>query len=472
MSDSISRQFGRWAAGLTYEDLPPAVVDKVKALLLLHLVAGVFGAVLPRAQEIVELVKAEDSRSDGATILGDGARATRQGATLANTEIMHVSGLYDSFRMITHPGPVLCAVALVNGELGGKSVKEVITALAAGYEFECRLAYDFVPSVAARGFRPAPVFTTMGAAMVAAKLFDLDEDGMVAAIAIAASSTSGLNEGGRSGGGEMAFHEPNSARQGVFAATMANTGHVQGSELVIEGEAGFYNAYAGNSEGKLSYAFTGPRRIDLATITEGLGSRYLLETVMFRMYPTAGYNQPVIDLMAELKQQHDLDADDIEEVVVSMNLIETLYPSPEFPRNPDPQDARVGWGTQYFAAHAAVNGGYPVVGGATFGPTGDDLENDERVLDFMANRVRLVPVWGQPMFSPAIDVRMKSGMVHSGVYPYERMAFNFDQAVARMQDCVPGLPGGQERLDSLVELMRGAEELDSLDRIFELTMVS
>ena len=63
MSDSISRQFGRWAAGLTYEDLPPAVVDKVKALLLLHLVAGVFGAVLPRAQEIVELVKAEDSRS-------------------------------------------------------------------------------------------------------------------------------------------------------------------------------------------------------------------------------------------------------------------------------------------------------------------------------------------------------------------------------------------------------------------------
>jgi len=34
VADSISRQFARWAAGLRYEDLPPAVVDKVKALAL------------------------------------------------------------------------------------------------------------------------------------------------------------------------------------------------------------------------------------------------------------------------------------------------------------------------------------------------------------------------------------------------------------------------------------------------------
>ena len=40
---SISRQFARWTAGLRYEDLPPAVVDKVKALMLHGLVSAVFG---------------------------------------------------------------------------------------------------------------------------------------------------------------------------------------------------------------------------------------------------------------------------------------------------------------------------------------------------------------------------------------------------------------------------------------------
>lgn len=37
---------------------------------------------------------------------------------------------------------MLIAVGLANAELGGKSGKDLITALAAGYEFECRLAED------------------------------------------------------------------------------------------------------------------------------------------------------------------------------------------------------------------------------------------------------------------------------------------------------------------------------------------
>ena len=50
---------------------------------------------------------------------------------------------------------------------------------------------------------------------------------------------------------------------------------------------------------------------------------------MFRMYPTAGYNQPVIDLIVEMMQEHGLKTADLEMVEVSMNYIENLYPSPE-----------------------------------------------------------------------------------------------------------------------------------------------
>lgn len=457
---TISRRFARWAAGLTYEDLPAEVVEKVKALVLFHLVACRFGAEDAHARELVKLVKAEEARADGATILVDGAKVTRSGAALANCELAHVAGLWDSFRMITHPGPVLIAAGLANAELGGKSGKDLLTALAAGYEFECRLAEDFVPSVSARGFRPAPVFSTMGAAMVAGKLLDLDEDALVTTIAIAASSASGLNEPGRVGGEERVFHEPNAARQGIYAATMASLGHARGSESAIEGDAGFYHAYAGSRGGRLSYVFRGPRQIDLASVTEGLGERYLLLNVMFRIYDTSGYNQPVIELMTELRRDHRLEVADVEEVTIFMNYLETLYPSPEFPRFSDPGVPRVG-SIQYFCAHAAVNGGYPVVGGVTFGPTGDDLSHDRAVIDFMRDKVRLVGVHDQPMFSPSITVRRRDGGTVTANYPYERMAWGFDELLAQLDRCTPGLPGGAAFLASLASLTRRLDDLDS-----------
>jgi 2-methylcitrate dehydratase PrpD len=465
---SISRQFARWAAGLRYEDLSPAVVDKVKALVLHALTSVAFGTRNAHSREVVDLALAEEAKADGATVLGDGRKATRVGAVFANAELMHASLLWDSYRMLTHPGPVLIPAAMVNAELEGRNGREIITALAAGYEFSCRLCDKFIPSTAARGFRPSPIYSTMGAAMVTGKLMGLDENGLVATIALAANFASGLNEGPRSGGNELAIHEPQAARNGVFAGLMARAGHVKGSEHSIEGEAGFYNAFTGSHSGKLTYAFTGPLEFDPAAITAGLGQEYKLLTAMFRMYPCAGYNQAVINLMAELKATHSLDAENIADVAIHMNWLETLYPSPAFPRFEDWQKARIGE-TKYFAAHAAVNGGYPVVGGRTYGPTGDKLEEDQRVLAFMDQHITLVPEKDRPMFSPAIVVTMKDGTRHAGEYPYGRMEWDFNQLVENLQACLPGYPGGKPAFDKLVELSRSLDTLTSAQQIIAAT---
>ncbi|MFN8556351.1 MAG: MmgE/PrpD family protein [Dehalococcoidia bacterium] len=468
MADSISRQFARWTANLRYEDLPPAVVDKVKALLLHALTSAVLGGATANAKDAIALTKAEEGKPDGATILTDGGKATRIGATFADAELMHSSLLFDSYRMLTHPGPVLVPAAMVNAELEGRDGKEVITALAAGYEFLFRLCDDVIPSTAARGFRPSPLYCTMGAALVTGKLMGLDEEGLVATIALAANFASGLNEGPRAGGNETSIHEPQAARNGVFAGVIGRTGHIHGAERSIEGEAGFYNAFTGSHTGKLSYTFTGPLQADLGRVTGDLGVRYNLLTAMFRMYPTAGYNQPVIDLMAEMKRQHNLNPDDIAEVTVAMNWIETLYPSPAFPRFPDWNTPRVG-GTHFFAAHAAVNGGYPVVGARSLGPGGVRPEEDQGVLDFMASKVRLVQETDRPMFSPGITVTMKDGTVHRGEYPYARMEWDLDQLVARLMDCLPGYALGTAGFTALVAAVRGAEDLPSVERLIEVT---
>ena len=471
VSASIGRRFARWAANLLYEDLPPAVVEKVRSLVLQHLVGAVFGAERPRVRELVALVRAEDPMPGGAAILGDdlGPRVTRQGGVLANAEILNAARLNDSFRMITHPGPVLISVGLTNALLEGGTGRDLITALACGYEIECRLADDFVPTVSAHGFRPAPIFSTMGSAVVAAKLFGLDEDGTLAALGVAANAASGLNESRRDavgGGNENSIHQANAARQGLFAAVMARSGRIRGSEKIIEGDAGFYAAYGGSREGRLSYVFSGPTTIDLGDLTAQMGTRYTMLKVMFRIWPVAGFDQPVIELMGDLRQRHDLDPAAIVEVEVEVNHLETLYPSPAFPRIADPATARVG-SVQFFLAHVAVNGGYPVIGGSTYGPTGERLEEDERVLDFMRSKVRLVAAKDRPMFSPRITVRMADGTVHVGELAYERLMWSFPELVTRLQGCVPGLPGGQARLDRLVEVSRGLEELGSVEPLYE-----
>src|SRR5262249_2510185 len=96
---TMSRRFARWAAGLRYEGLPPEVVDKVKALMLHALMSAGLGAAHPNVQETVRFVLAEEGKPDGATILVDGGKASRVGAAYANNEVLHASGLVDSYRM-------------------------------------------------------------------------------------------------------------------------------------------------------------------------------------------------------------------------------------------------------------------------------------------------------------------------------------------------------------------------------------
>lgn len=462
---SISRQFAQWAVSLRYEDLPHEVVSKVKALLLHGLIGGAIGAKSAPARRVVELTLAEEGKPDGASVFHLPHKATRIGATFANSEWIHASYLFDSYRMLTHPGPALIPAALANAELEGANGRELIVALAVGYEFVCRLADDFIPSTAARGFRPSPLYATLGAALVAGKLMHLQEDALVTAIALAANFASGLNEGPRAGGNELLMHEPQAARNGVFAGLMARAGHIRGTEHVLEGPAGFYNAFTGNSTGQLTYSFKGDQHVELASITRGLGQDYKLLTAMYRIYPCPGYNQPVIEAIKELRSQHGFDSQEIDEIQVALNHIETLYPSPEFPRFPDWQRPRAGETTHFFAAHAAVHGGFPIAGSGAKLPFDDDLLHHRQTLALMT-RVKLVPQPLRPMFSPGVSIRMRDGTIHEGSHPYDRMLWNFEQLARRLQDVADSLPGGRTGFVAIVEIARSADELPDMRAVF------
>src|SRR3954447_20669056 len=123
MAASISRQLARFVHELTFDDLPPAVVDKAKALGLHYLAAVLEAYPSHEVQESIRLVKEEETvASGGSSILVDGAKVTKYGAAQVNDEMHH--SIEDTYRMITHPGRSVWpgALAIVEGE--GSSGKD------------------------------------------------------------------------------------------------------------------------------------------------------------------------------------------------------------------------------------------------------------------------------------------------------------------------------------------------------------
>ncbi len=458
----LSRTFARYVASLDYESLPPKVVDKVKALLLHALVMSIVGASTRRGQATVALIKKMEGKLDGMTLLVDGSRVTCAGAAFANSMLIRATGQKDSYRMLVHPGPCVIPAALAMAELCGKSGGEFITALAAGYEVETRIGRDFIPSTQARGFRSTAVYGTLGAAVAAGKVMGLSEDQLVAAIALACTFTGGTSEGHRSGGKEGMFHEPMAARHGIMAALLACE-NVRGSETALEGEAGFYHAFVGNNRGELSYVFTGPKQTSLDAIVADLGSRWELMHVIQKIYPTAGYNCPVIELMAQLRSKYRIAPGDIEEITVDMNWLETLYPSPAFPQS---VRGTPGIGsTHYYVAYTCIHGSYPPLM-PRLDPGEKSSGEDPRVMDLLG-RVQVMGYHDRPPFSPRIIIRMRDGTTYQDEFRGNELEWDLDTEIRQIRKLFDDLPWGREKLEGIVQAIRRLEEARDVESLIQ-----
>ncbi|MBI2848479.1 MAG: MmgE/PrpD family protein [Chloroflexi bacterium] len=473
MSESLSRKLSRFAVNLNYDNIPANVIDKAKACTLHNVSAALLGAVTPRGRSTIDFIKAEETQPGGATILVDGGKVTRSGAAFANSDFMCVTNQCDSYRMLTHPGPNVLPAALATAELNRNSGKEFLTAVVAGYEIHNRIANDFIPSTQARGYRSSAVYGIFGAAVAVGKLLGLNEDEMAGAIALAVSATSGNLEGMRSGSDEWRIHEPLAARNGALSGLLSRLLYKSGSrcaDSALEGDAGFYHTFAGNNKGKLSYVYVGPDQVDLSSIVEKLGERYEMLNVTFKPYPTPGFNNPVIELMSELKKKHAIDADGVDRIIVEVNWLETTYPSPAFPR-PELREPRVGT-IHYVAAYACVEGGYPGYGrwwetglGARK-EAGEPGENP-KVLDLM-KRVELVASRERDFFSPRITVSMNNGRIYAGEYNQSEFKWDFKEDARRLGAWIPGLPIPEKQYKNFVETVNNLQELTSIKPLIQL----
>jgi hypothetical protein len=263
------------------------------------------------------------------------------------------------------------------------------------------------------------------------------------------------------------LREGGAVRNALLAVALAKHG-TPGGETTLEGEAGFYHAYAGTNRGELRYSFTGDNHTDLAQITRDLGRDWIFLETLYRIYSTAGYNIAHVDVTAQLCEEHNLRYADIDHIEAVVNWLETEYPSPAFPSRGIESPPQIG-STQYFTAWGAVERSYPLLRGAQPGPG----ETDPPAVLALMHRVTLIPTVRRTLFGPRITVFTKDGRSFTKEGTGREFIWDFEEEVRRIRPVAPGLAISEAQFAELIDTCRHLDRLDgAATRLISLTIPS
>src|SRR5262249_8359360 len=135
---ALAVELGAFVAGLRLEDLPPAVVDKTKAVVNHAVTVAMAGFAAARTEAARRVVLSHErlggqrvGTGQGGTLWVDGSRVTRPGAVFANGVAVAVNNQCDSYHMLTHPGVLIVPAGLAMAEGEGRTGRDLLAALAA-----------------------------------------------------------------------------------------------------------------------------------------------------------------------------------------------------------------------------------------------------------------------------------------------------------------------------------------------------
>ncbi len=280
-----------YLAGLRYEDLPSAVVQRTEDLLLDWVGSALAGR---NARPVVALERfaAQMGPADGPSEIFVARRhSSPLFAALVNGASSHVVEQDDVHNgSVFHPGTVVWPAALATAQQTGATGRDLIVAAAAGYEAGIRVG-EFLGRSHYKVFHTTGTAGTLAAAAATAHLLHASDEQMLHALGSAGTQAAGLWEFLRDAADSKQLHTAKAAADGLLAAYLAMDG-VTGARRILEGEQGMAAGMSTDA--------------NPARLTEGLGERWGILETSFKAHASCRHTHPAADALLALMRAHEL----------------------------------------------------------------------------------------------------------------------------------------------------------------------
>lgn len=333
MEAGPARSLARFSARLRFEDIPPAVLERAKLLILDALGVGLASNAFPFAEAALAGARALGEPGT-CSVIGRPDLLPVRDAAMVNGILIHGLDFDDThLTSIVHPTAACLPTALSLGEALESDGRALLTAYAAGMETAIRIGAAVKGGFHHVGFHATGLVAHFSSSVVAAKLLGLDADRTTAAQGIAASTASGVQVFLEEGAWTKRFHPGWAAVAGITAARLAESGF-RGPSRPYEGKFGLIDTHLQGAAGS----------VDFDSISAGLGTEWNLQDTAIKPYPVCHFIHGCADAAIELHAE--LAGEEIVEV-------EALLPRDTMPIVAEPAEAKQRASTEYEAKFSA-----------------------------------------------------------------------------------------------------------------------
>jgi 2-methylcitrate dehydratase PrpD len=444
LSDDIevTRTLARWLVAARREDVA-APVRQEAARSLLNWVGCTVGGSRHEAVDYALAALKPFAGPDQASLLGRRDRIDILNAALLNGISSHVFDFDDThLRTIIHPAGPIASAILSLGEHRVVNGADFLHAFILGIEVECRIGNAVYPAHYDVGWHITGTAGVFGAAAACGKLLGLDEQGMIWALGIAGTQSSGFRE--MFGTMCKPFHPGRAAQNGLTAALLAEKGFTS-SNRVLEAPRGF------------AHVMSTAR--DFSEITKDLGAHYEVSVNSYKPFACGIVIHPAIDGCIQLRNEHKLTGDEIAKIDLKVHPLVL-----ELTGKKTPQVGLEGKFSVYHSCAVAV----------IHGAAGEREYSDQAVRDpkVIALRARVAATADKSVHEDAVlvtvtlnDGRVLTKHVEHAIGSVERPMSDGDLD-AKFHGLTDGILSRAES-DKLLGLCRDVETLKSIGELVE-----
>jgi 2-methylcitrate dehydratase PrpD len=300
-----TRAIADFVSRLSYEQIPAAVRERIKLLMLDSLGCAIYGANLEWCRILRgTLEKLDATRTT--SLWGTNARLSSDHAALVNGTQVQGFELDDVHRKaVLHVGavtlPALIAVAESHATLSGR---DFLTAAVAGYEIGPRVGLCMGQEHIGQGWHSGATVGIFSAAAGAARGLKLNPEQTVHALGIAGTQSSGLMAA-QYGAMVKRMHAGRAAQSGLYAALLAANGFTGIVDVFEAPYGGFCTTFSRSQD-----------RFNLNALSADLGRKFETLGIALKFYSCVGSNHTTLDALADIRKRRPFALDEIKDIVV------------------------------------------------------------------------------------------------------------------------------------------------------------